>query len=113
MSDPWFDPNMWAWLPGTALGVAGGLWGSLAGALGSKGKARSLIWGGYWLLLGVGVIVLAASVLALIDGQPYGVWYALLLPGALSLLVIAPLGYVVKTAFRRADEMKMRAQEFQ
>jgi hypothetical protein len=85
----------------------------MVGAMASRGKGKALIWGSYWLLLAAGVVMLAAGIVAIIDGQPYGVWYALLLPGVLALLVIAPLGYVAKTAYRRADEMKMRAQEFQ
>ncbi len=37
MSDPWFDPNLYAWIPGTAFGVTGGLWGGLAGTLAPAG----------------------------------------------------------------------------
>jgi hypothetical protein len=40
MAERWFDAMQWAWLPGTLLGVLGGLWGSLAGVLAPKGKAR-------------------------------------------------------------------------
>ena len=29
---PWFDPNAWAWLPGTLFGCLGGLWGARARA---------------------------------------------------------------------------------
>jgi hypothetical protein len=113
MSDPWFDPNMWAWLPGTALGVAGGIWGAMVGVMAPRGKGKGLIWGSYWLLLAASVVMVAASIVAVSGGQPYGVWYGLLLPGVLGLAVLAPLGYVAKKAYWRADEMKMRAQEFQ
>ena len=34
MNEPWFDVNTMAWLPGTALGCLGGLWGSLLGMCG-------------------------------------------------------------------------------
>jgi RHS repeat-associated protein len=33
MNDPWFNENLYSWIPGTALGVLGGLWGGLAGTL--------------------------------------------------------------------------------
>ena len=33
MTEPWFDPNLYAWIPGTTLGVTGGILGSLGGML--------------------------------------------------------------------------------
>ena len=40
MSEPWFDANSYAWIPGTLLGTLGGLWGALVGTLrpGARGK---------------------------------------------------------------------------
>ena len=34
----WFDPVRYAWIPGTALGLWGGLEGTLAGLLAPRGK---------------------------------------------------------------------------
>ena len=42
MSEPWFDPNRYAWIPGTALGVLGGILGSMAGVLAPRGRAKGL-----------------------------------------------------------------------
>ena len=28
MSEPWFDPDFYAWIPGTVLGTPGGSWGA-------------------------------------------------------------------------------------
>ena len=52
MTEPWFDPNRYAWVFGTALGVLGGTLGSLAGSLAPRGKAKPLIMG-----LFVGLVV--------------------------------------------------------
>ncbi len=112
MSEPWFNP-MWSWVPGTALGVLGGVWGSLVGILGSKGKGKDLIWASYWLFLVVGAVVLVFGIVAVASGQPYAIWYALLLPGALILLVIAPLGLVLRKSQRAAEQRRMQAQELE
>jgi peptidoglycan/LPS O-acetylase OafA/YrhL len=113
VSEPWFDGNMWGWLPGTAFGVLGGLWGSLTGILAHRGKGQGIVRGGYFLLLAAGTTMLVAGIYAAATGQPYGVWYSLMLPGVLTVLVIFPLGFVARSAARRAEERKMRAQELE
>ena len=113
MSEPWYDANMWGWLPGTAFGVLGGVWGSLAGIFGPRGKGKAVIWGGYFGLLICGVAMLFAAIYAAANGQPYGVWYGLMLPGVLSILVLGPLGFVAYSAMRKAEMRKMQAQELE
>ena len=81
MSAPWFDPNAWAWLPGTAIGVIGGLWGSLLGVLAPRGKGRAFIAASFAFLIIIGAGLTAAGLYGVLDGQPWGVWYGLLLPG--------------------------------
>ncbi len=107
MTEPWFDANQWAWVPGTLLGVLGGLWGSLTGVLASQGKAQALVVGMGWLLLGVSLVLLATGLTALISGQPYGVWYGLGLPGLVGTVVIAPLFPVVNKRYREAEERRL------
>lgn len=112
MNDPWFDPNRWAWLPGTLLGVVGGLWGSLAGIFAPQGKARSLVLGFGGLLETLSIGLLAAGVLALLIGQPYGVWYGLGLAGLIGSLVIPPNLFMVRKRYREAEERRMQAEDF-
>ena len=109
MSEPWFDPNLFGWLPGTMLGVLGGLWGSLVGTLAPRGKGKAVVWAMYWTLLTLSVGCGCVGVAGWVSGQPWMITFALLLPGALGLLILAPLGYVAKLAYRRVEEMKMRA----
>ena len=104
-----FDPNMFAWLPGTAFGCLGGLWGSLAGVLAPKGRARGLVLGFGWGLLVLGVLLLVAAVVAWALGQPYGVWYGLGLPGVIVPIVLGVNLPMVRAAYRRAEERKLSA----
>ncbi len=72
MNEPWFDPNHYAWIPGTVLGTLSGLMGGVAGNLAPRGKAMSLVLGGLGLLLEAGVVCLIFGILALFYHQPYG-----------------------------------------
>lgn len=111
MTDPWFDPNRYAWVFGAALGIVGGILGSLAGSLAPRGKAKPLVLG----LFGVGLIacalMLAASIVAFMDDQPYGVWYGLGLPGLLGLLVLGGLMPVVQRRYREAEQRRLSATD--
>jgi hypothetical protein len=111
MNEPWFDAIHYAWIPGTLLGVLAGLWGSLLGMLGPRGKAKSLVLGGLGLLLTAAAICLIAGVLALLNHQPYGVWYGLLLPGVIGLFVMGPLTPVALTAYRQAELRSIQARD--
>jgi hypothetical protein len=107
MAEPWFNVDLWAWLPGTLLGVCGGLWGSLVGALAPQGKARTLVLGLSWLLVGVSLILLAAGLTALVSGQPYGVWSSLGLPGLVGTVVLASLLPIARKRYREAEERRL------
>ena len=111
MSEPWFDANQYAWIPGTAIGVLGGLWGALSGMLGSRGKARSLIMGMWSVLIVASVVLLTAGIVALVQGQPYGVWYGLALAGFCGVAVLSPLVFVVRHAYRQAETQRLQARD--
>ncbi len=110
---PWFNPNAWAWLPGTLFGCLGGLWGACAGMLAPQGKARGFVVGFAALLLAMSVIFLTAAVVALCEGQPYGIWYGLGLPGLLGLVVLGPNLPTVFLRYRQAEERRMAAQDLE
>lgn len=111
MTEPWFDPNRYAWVFGTALGVLGGTLGSLAGSLAPRGKARPLIMGLFVASIVACSLMLAASILAFLDEQPYGVWYGLGLPGALGVLVLGGLMPVVQRQYREAEQRRLSATD--
>lgn len=111
MNEPWFDAIRYAWIPGTLLGVLVGLWGSLVGALAPRGKAKPLVLGSLGILLASALICLIAAIAALLSHQPHGIWYGLLLPGVIGLLVLGPLTPLVIMGYRQAEFRKMQARD--
>ncbi|HEV3257176.1 MAG TPA: hypothetical protein VG013_09875 [Gemmataceae bacterium] len=110
MNEPWFDP-MYAWLPGTLLGVIAGSLGGLAGWLGPKGKAKALVLGGFWVLFGVSAVMLVAGLAGYFSGQPYGVWYGLGLAGLIGVLVLGLNAPQLFRWYRQAEERRMSARD--
>lgn len=105
MHEPWFDANQYAWIPGTVLGVVGGVLGSAIGVLAPQGKCRGLVMGLIGVVMAAGVLLLIAGVAALLLKQPYGVWYGLLLPG---LMIPLLLGFLLPVVRRRYQEAELR-----
>jgi hypothetical protein len=112
MIQPWFDPNQYAWIPGTVFGVLGGLMGGLVGWLAPSGRARKLVLSSWFTFLGLAVVLLAVGLVALLSGQPYGVWFGLLFPGADGTIVIGALSLVVLKRYREAEARRMAAKDF-
>ena len=111
MSDLWFDPARWSWLPGTVVGCSCGVWGAVAGTLAPRGKARTLVLGLGSLLFGLSVVLLAAGLTALAMGQPYGVWYGLGLGGLVGTFVIPPVLPIIRQRYREGEERRMQAAD--
>jgi hypothetical protein len=111
MSEPWFDPNLYAWIPGTLLGTLGGLWGALVGTLAPRGKGKPLVLTSLGILLAASVVCLALGTIGLVVRQPYGVWYGLLLPGIIGLVVLGSLSPVALTRYRQAEMRKIQARD--
>jgi hypothetical protein len=111
MNEPWFNPNLYAWIPGTALGVLGGLWGSVLGILAPRGRGKTLVLGSLLLMLLADALCLAIGILALMNHQPYGVWYGLMLPGVIGLIILGRLTPVALMRYREAENRKMQARD--
>jgi hypothetical protein len=111
MNEPWFDPNAFAWIPGTAIGVCAGLWGGLAGWLAPRGKARRWVLGTGIVLVFVSALCLPVAVYAWFAGQPYGIWYGIGLPGVIGPIVLGANLPAVQLAYRRAEERRLAARD--
>ncbi len=116
MTQPWVDPirfgALYGGIGGGLIGGLGGTLGALAGTLAPKGKGRNFILGAFTLMVIVGVGHLVVGLYALFMGQPYGIWYPLVLIGGILTIVIGSLRPVVRRAYEQAEARKMEAAAF-
>lgn len=103
MTTAWFDPNMYAWIPGTLLGVMGGMEGAFVGICASRGKCKKLVLSFHFGIMGACLVLMIAGVVALVTGQPYGVWYGIGFPGILVLVILGSLTPVVLKRYQEAE----------
>jgi hypothetical protein len=102
--------NSW-WLPqqaGLLGGIGGaliGCFGGLIGLLASKGKARNFVLGAVKFFIALGILLIITGLVAMALKQPYAVWYALLLPGVILVLVFSLNLHSIQ---RRYDELEIR-----
>lgn len=106
-STAWWSDRQ-ASIIGASAGVALGLLGSVVGWLGSTARARGFVLrtlkGIGWL----GICALIAGALALAVGQPYGVYYPLILFGTIS----AALGFSLpRSLSKRYEQLELRRMQ--
>jgi hypothetical protein len=111
MSEPWFNPNLYAWIPGTLLGVLGGTLGGLAGFLAPKGRGRGLVLGGMIATLVYSAAMALLGLVAYLAGQPWGIWYGFGLAGVIGLVVIGVNYPVIRKRYQEAEERRIKAQD--
>lgn len=107
----WFDPNLYAWIPGTLLGAVGGTLGAVAGTLAPRGKARGLVLGLFAAAALASFALLVIGLVALLIGQPYGVWYGFGLPGLLGTVLFSVLYPVVRSRYLEAETRRLQAAD--
>ncbi|HQK92055.1 MAG TPA: hypothetical protein PLD23_01045 [Armatimonadota bacterium] len=116
MAEPWFDPMRFGILFGAIGGGLGGTFigvlGGLTGALAPQGKGRAVIVPIWVVTSALGALCLAVGIVAVVSGQPYGIWYPLVLAGGL-VTVLCPtlLCLVVLPRYREAEQRRLAARE--
>jgi hypothetical protein len=100
------------WWSPEQSGLIGGIGGSIIGCFGgligwlvSKGKARKFVLAMTAIFIVLGILLTIAGLVAAILKQPYSVWYALLLPGVILVLVFSLNLHSIQ---RRYDELEIR-----
>jgi hypothetical protein len=116
MTEPWLDPLkfgiFYGGVGGGVLGALGGILGALSGVLAPKGKGRSFILGTFTLMMVFGIANLAVGIYAIVNRQPYGIWYPLLLIGFILTVVFAALKPVVRKRYEDVEARRMEAAGF-
>ena len=109
---PWFSAQASAFFGGYgggAVGLLGGCIGVAAGTLAPKGKGRSAVLGSMAVFAVLGVLSLLTGLTALVFGQPYHVWYPLLLLGVIPAGVMGGLIPVVRRRYAEAEQRRLDA----
>lgn len=111
---PWWTEHQAALIGaigGGGLGTLAGMLGGLAGWLAPRGKGKGPVLGAFALIFVVGVIALVGGVYAVSTGQPYHVWYPLVLGGGLMALIMGVLLPVIRLRYRQAEHRRLDAEE--
>lgn len=110
--NPWFDARssaMIGGIGGSVGGVLGALVGTSAGVLAPQGKGRRFVLGTMMVGAGLGVASLLTGIVAVILGQPYHVWYPMVLLGAVLGGVMGGLIPVVRRRYMEAEQRRLDA----
>ncbi len=111
-SGAWWNNREAGWYGGMAGGLIG-IIGAIIGTLCSLGRGRLIAVGLGWLVLVTGVASLAVGAVAVASGQPYAVYYPLLLIGAIATLVMGGNMRTIGKRFAEAELRRMEAMDAQ
>ena len=109
---PWFSAetaNLYGGLSGAGIGVIGGTLGAAAGMLAPKGKGRGFVLGGMMVFAIIGVVILIIGIVAVSGGQPYHVWYPMVLLGAMLAGLFGGLTPVIRKRYSEAEARRLDA----
>jgi hypothetical protein len=98
-----------AGLVGGGAGAVVGILGSLVGWLGGTGRARRFVLGLTQTLVAAGVVTFVAGAVVWTRGQPWVVYYPLLLVGLISALVFATALPALRKRYEAQELRRMRA----
>ena len=115
MSEPWFNEMWFGTLYGSIVGggicgMGGGTLGGLIGYLAPQGKGRTVLLGAMKVFVLFGFLNLAFGLVALLAGQPYGIWYGPVLLGFLMPVLFGCLLPVARKRYAEAEQRRLQAE---
>lgn len=106
---PWWTEQqsglIWG-LAGGGLGTLGGLTGAALGVLAPRGRCRRPVLTAFFAFVVLGSIVLVAGAVAMVLGQPYAVYYPLLLVGTVLTMAFGMMWPMPLMTYRLADRRR-------
>jgi hypothetical protein len=111
MTQPWFNPDLYSWIPGTLYGVVTGVLGGIVGWLAWHGRARRFVLGTWIGLWSAALVFLLIGLAALAQRQPFGIWYAFLLPGVIGVTVVGANFATILKRYRDVEQRRLAAQD--
>ena len=110
---PWwtaYEGNLFGAIGGSVIGVVGGTLGAVAGVLAPRGKGRRPVLATFAALITAGVALLCVGLVAVLRGQPYHVWYPLVLIGGIVTVVLTCTLPGVRARYRQAEARRLDAE---
>ena len=111
---PWFSDRtgiMIGAFGGAGVGLLGGAIGVAGSLLVPKGKGRGFVLGMLMTGMICGIICLLVGITALILGQPYAIWYPLVMLGAVPAAVMGGLLPAIRKRYAEAEQRRMDADD--
>jgi len=106
----WFSARV-SGIVGGVVGTVIGLWGALIGVLAGRGKAKVFALGSANLIIALGIVIGIVGLTALAIGQPYAVYYPLLLIAIIIVVVVGALRKGLPQRYEMLELKKMRAMD--
>jgi hypothetical protein len=107
------EGGWWNWRTGAVFGTAGGILlgivGASIGILSGLGVAQRLVLGSLLSVYAAGCLASIAGLAAVVGGQPYHVFYPLLLLGIIAVAVAGPLLPVVRRRYAQRELRRIAA----
>ena len=114
MAEPWFNEAAFGtWFgagAGVVLGTAGAVLGSAAGILAPRGKGRWWLMPAFVAMVLLGLASLGFGLVALVSGQPYGIWFGPTWAGILSAGLFGMGIGVLRHRYAAAEQRRLEAE---